>query len=131
MIQLDIPDITVKPYVRMTRRSKHVNKQALEYLASKGILSARIREQMTLQGMDMLPAKTPLKVIIRLYAPTSPGHGADLDNQIKAILDACNKEAFPDDRWVDQIEAYRFIGEKCHLHLCIKELVLGVNIFSD
>jgi len=122
MIQLDIPDITVKPYVRMTRYSKHVNKEALEYLASKGVLSSRIREQMNLQGKDKMPAKTPLKVVIRLYAPTSPGHGADLDNQVKAILDACNKEAFPDDRWVDQIDAQRFIGKECRLRLIIMQL---------
>jgi len=32
MIQIDIPDITIKPYVRMTRRGKYVSKQAQQYL---------------------------------------------------------------------------------------------------
>jgi crossover junction endodeoxyribonuclease RusA len=122
MIQLDIKDITIKPYVRMTQRGKYVNKQAQQYLASKGRLSARIREQMNLQGKDMMPAGTPLKVVIRLYAPTNPGHKADLDNQVKAILDACNKTAFPDDRWVDQIDAERFIGKECRLRLMIMQI---------
>lgn len=103
----------------MTRRGKYVSKQAQEYLASKDRLAFAIRNQMQLQNQSMLPEKTPLKVIIRLYAPTSPGHRCDLDNQIKAILDACNQIAFPDDRWVDQIDAQRFIGKDIRLRLTI------------
>lgn len=119
MIQLDIPDIRVKPYVRMTRRGKFVNKQAQEYLASKENLSTMIRNHMQFQGVEMLPGKTPLKVIIRLFVSTNPGHKCDLDNQIKAILDSCNKVAFPDDRWIDQIDAQRYIGDHEHLRLMI------------
>jgi Holliday junction resolvase RusA-like endonuclease len=76
---------------------------------------------MHIQGKHMMPAATPLQVVIRLYAPTNPGHKADLDNQVKAILDACNKTAFPDDRWVDQIDAQRFHGDECRLRLMIMQ----------
>lgn len=122
MIQIDIPDIRIKPYVRMTQRSKFVSPQAQEYLGSKGRLAARIKEQMQLQGKSMLPGKTPLKVVIRLYAPTNPGHKCDLDNQVKAILDSCNKIVFPDDRWVDQIDANRYIGQEHRLRLMVMKL---------
>lgn len=121
MIQLDIKDITIKPYVRMTRSGKWVKPEAQQYLASKGRLAARIREQLHLQGKEPYPGQTPLKVVIRLYAPTNPGHRCDLDNQVKAILDACNGVAFPDDRWVDQIDAQRFHGQECRLRLMIMQ----------
>lgn len=122
MIQLDIPDIIVKPYVRMTRKGMWVSEQAQEYLASKGRLAAHIKEQMNLQDKESMPRKTPLKIVIRLYAPTDPGHKCDFDNQVKAILDACNGNAFPDDRWVDQIDARRFIGQGPRLRLIIMPL---------
>jgi len=35
----------------------------------------------------------------------------DLDNEIKAILDACNKVVWVDDRWVDSITATRKRGD--------------------
>ena len=122
MIQIDIQNITIKPYVRMTQKGKWVKPEAQMYLASKGTLSSKIKEQMNLLGKDMLPAGIPLKVVIRLYAPTNPGHKCDLDNQVKAILDACNKIAFPDDRWVDQIDAQRYFGDECRLRLIIMQL---------
>ena len=106
----------------MTQRGKFVSRQAQQYLASKDRLATRIKEQMQLRGKSMLPGKTPLKVVIRLYAPTNPGHKCDLDNQIKAICDACNKIAFPDDRWVDQIDAHRYIGQEHRLRLMIMRL---------
>lgn len=119
MIQIDIPNIIIKPYVRMTRRGKYVSKQAQEYLASKDRLSIAIWQQMQYMDQQIMPGQKPLKVIIRLYAPTAPGHRCDLDNQIKAILDACNNVAFPDDRWVDQIDAQRYIGKESRLMLII------------
>ena len=119
MLHLDIPDVIVKPYVRMTRRGKYVNPEAQAYLASKSELSWRIKNAMQNQGVDRMPARTSLSVIIRLFAPSEPGHRCDLDNQVKAILDACNGITFPDDRWVDSIDAARRIGMDPRLFLYI------------
>jgi len=121
-IHLALPGVTVKPYVRMTRRGKFVDPQAQEYLASKATLSMRIKEEMINQGNEILPGQTPLQIVIRLSAPNNPGHKCDLDNQIKAILDSCNGIAFPDDRWVDDIDARRFIGDNPFLMLSITRL---------
>ena len=107
---LDIPGITIKPYVRMTQRGKYVSEQAQEYLASKAGLQEAIQAAMLEQGYAMLPAQTPLWVCIEVTVPSSQGHRADLDNILKAVLDACNGVAFPDDRWVDDISIVRKIG---------------------
>lgn len=119
---LDIPDIDIKPYVRMTRKGMWVSEQAQEYLASKGTLSSKIKEQMNLQGIDILPAKTPLKISITVYVHTSQGHRADVDNIGKAVLDSCNGIVYPDDRWVDVLDIKRIIGNDRHLCLCVEPL---------
>lgn len=126
--ELPLPDVIVKPYVRMTRRGKYVSLEAQEYLASKAELSYQIKQAMLAQGREMFPGQTPLSVVIALYAPSKPGHRCDLDNQVKAILDACNGIVFPDDRWVDWISAHRVIGMKPFLRLTVFEaLPLGVK----
>lgn len=120
-MHLDIPNITIKPYVRMTKRGKYVDPQAQEYMASKDELAYRIKTAMRAQNAEMLPAQTPLSVDLTVTVPTSQGHRADTDNIIKAVLDACNGIAFPDDRWVDCITAMRCIGKKPSLTLHIQE----------
>lgn len=106
-IRFRIDDIHIKPYVRMTQRGKYVNKQAQEYLTSKQILQVRMREKMQLAGYEMMPASEPLSVTIQVVAPVSQGHRADLDNIIKAVLDAGNDILYSDDRWIDTIIAHR------------------------
>ncbi|MDY6867462.1 MAG: hypothetical protein SVT56_06095, partial [Chloroflexota bacterium] len=69
MISLDLPGIIVKPYVRMTRRGKHVDPEAQEYLASKENLSWKVKETLQNQGLTMFPGQVPLQVTIRLFAP--------------------------------------------------------------
>ena len=122
MLRFEIPGIIVKPYVRMTRRGKYVNPKAQAYLTSKSELSWKIKNILQNPGYEMMPARTPLRVTIYLYVPSEPGHRCDLDNQVKAILDACNGIAFPDDRWVDAIEAERRIGVDPRLILYIKKI---------
>jgi Holliday junction resolvase RusA-like endonuclease len=115
-----IDDIHIKPYVRMTRRGKFVNPSAKEYLASKENLSLRIKVAMMENYDTMIPAKIPVKVIMKIGVDTSLGHRCDLDNLVKAVLDACNGIAFYDDRWVDEIWASRTIGDE-YLQLLIEE----------
>ena len=121
MIQIDIPDIFIKPAVRMTQHGKFVDPQAQQYLNNKATLITLIRNQMQQKGYEMMPAQTPLSVAIRVYTHTSQGHKADLDNIVKAILDGCQGIVFKDDRWIDRIEATRMIGEVERLQLLISE----------
>ena len=90
----------IKPYVRMTQRSKRVNPQAIEYISSQEALQLALRQQMREHGYKMLPGQTPVEVNI-FISPAN--HRRDLDNEAKAILDAMSGIVFPDDRWVDKL----------------------------
>lgn len=99
-----------KPYTRMTQRSKWVNPQAQEYLASKMVLGLQFSQQMALNEWEMLPGQTPLAVDIDIVS--RDGHRCDLDNQVKGLLDAAQNIVFLDDRWIDQITARREKGDR-------------------
>jgi Holliday junction resolvase RusA-like endonuclease len=95
----------IKPYVRMTRRGKWGSPQAREYLASKAAIQMQLRAQMAGRepfGREPLSVRLWIRVSERL-------HTKDLDNQIKAILDACNTIVWADDRWIDDISAVRYM----------------------
>lgn len=95
----------IKPYVRMTRRGKWTNPQAQEYLASKAAIQMQLKAQMAGRepfGREPLSVRLWIRVSERL-------HTKDLDNQIKAVLDACNGIVWADDRWVDAIHAQRYL----------------------
>jgi Holliday junction resolvase RusA-like endonuclease len=98
-----------------------VNPSAKEYLASKENLSLRIKVAMMENYNTMIPTKIPVKVIMKFGVSKSLGHRCDLDNLVKAVLDACNGIAFYDDRWVDEIWASRTIGKE-FLDLLIEEV---------
>ena len=120
-ITLDIDDIEIVPYVRMTRRGKFVSKRAQRYLASKDNITLRVKEQMQAQNYDMMPGQTPLWVCIDIHTPTSQGHKCDIDNLAKAVLDACNGVLWPDDRWIDDLSIDRKIGDKTYLGVSVGE----------
>jgi len=100
----------IKPYVRMTQRSKWVRgSQAQEYLASKTAIGMQLKNQKRHNGDGMFPRQTPLAAYITIWEPRG-FHNKDLDNQIKAILDSAQGIVFPDDRWIDRITAERLTG---------------------
>lgn len=103
-------DLAIKPYVRMTQRSKFADPQARQYLASKAMLSSALAAVMVDKGWTMLPERTPLRCVLTFFQPKRL-HGADLDNLAKAALDAAQGVVFRDDRWVDVIEADRWPGD--------------------
>ena len=106
----------IKPYVRMTRRGMWVDPQAQQYLASKDALARAMKSQMQAHGWDMLPEETPLLVNITI----SPAkHNRDLDNEVKALLDAAQGIVFKNDCWVDAITAVRGPGDKGRIILAI------------
>jgi len=91
-----------KPYVRMTQRGKWVKPEAQAYLASKEAHGWQFLQQMG--GEEVIPRGIPLMVTIVI---DPPNHRRDLDNEIKALLDAMQGIVFEDDRWVDRIYASR------------------------
>jgi len=97
------------PYVRMTRRGKYVSDRAQRYLNSQQVLAWWFNSQMTENGWGMI-ARTPIAVDITIQM-TGGLHRQDLDNQVKAILDAANGIVWSDDRWVDSLTARRILGD--------------------
>ncbi len=94
----------IVPYVRMTQRSKHADPRARRYLASQQALKIQLRQQMT-ERDDYEPLRRePLEVFLAFWWAN---HRQDLDNLVKAILDAASGIVWADDRWVDPIEASR------------------------
>ena len=57
------------------------------------------------------PPRMPLAVDISVTVPQSVGHRCDLDNLLKAILDAGRGILYADDRWIDSIVIDRRIGK--------------------
>jgi Holliday junction resolvase RusA-like endonuclease len=90
----------LKPYVRMTQKSKFCDPQAQEYLTSKSAIRLQAEQQMDAQPFD----KTPLRVTGLILTKSRRG---DLDNIIKAILDAFQGVVFVNDVWVDDIRFIR------------------------
>ena len=92
----------------MTQRSKFVNEQAQEYLASKMMLGYQLRQQM--DGNPMYPKGLPLSVIGKIVSSRGFGN-CDLDNQIKALLDSAQQIVYDNDRQIDDIHFRRVQGE--------------------
>ena len=99
-----------KPYVRMTQRGKFVRRQAQEYLASKDALKLQLTQEMI--DREMLPDRTPLKVFF-LIGHDHGFHNRDLDNEVKALLDAMQGIVFRNDCWIDEIKAIRLASSRC------------------
>lgn len=97
----------ITPYVRMTQGGKFSDPAAQRYLASQEALRVQMKAQMAAAGAEMLPAKTKLGV----DGWVGTDRKGDLDNIIKAILDAAQGIVFPDDRWVDFIIVHRVLIE--------------------
>jgi crossover junction endodeoxyribonuclease RusA len=92
------------PYVRMTQRGKWVRPDAQRYLASKARIAEQMREQM---GTRAPFGREPLSVTLDFCYSKGADHRRDLDNEIKALLDAANGIVYEDDRWIDGIIAWR------------------------
>ena len=95
------------PYVRMTQRGKFVKPAAKRYLNSKAALAWQMRQQM---GGRALFGREPLGVVITFGYERGADHRRDLDNEVKAVLDAANGVVWEDDRWVDVIHARRVLS---------------------
>ena len=100
----------VKPYVRMTQRSKFANPQAIQYLASKEAIAWQFKTAMAADVHAFWAAEVPLRVDIVFNVPNRK-NTCDIDNLIKAIFDAGNGIVWPDDRWIDAVSARRRLSD--------------------
>jgi Holliday junction resolvase RusA-like endonuclease len=103
----------------MTRRGKFVNKEAKESLTSQEAMSWQIKSQRN--GSDMLPARTPLRATLIVEQPRGL-HKFDLDNLLKATIDAAQGIAFENDLWIDELHAIRRPGKDYKTVLSIEPL---------
>jgi hypothetical protein len=88
------------PYVRMTQRSKHVDPDAIAYLASQDAIRWQLKQQMIDHGWEMLPESTPL--LMRLHFDIGHAmHKYDRGNIEKAVEDAAQGIVFKNDAWID------------------------------
>ncbi len=99
----------IVPYVRMTRRGKFVLERPMRYMASQDAIRYQCIERMREQGWEMLPSQTRLFVKITVFPARKVHHKQDLDNILKAILDAMQGVVFSNDLWVDQINISRAV----------------------
>ena len=109
----------IMPYVRMTQRGKFVKKDALEYQASQQALAWSLKSQMGIQLM--VRERLPFEIELEYHAPDI--YRYDLDNLIKAVLDAAQGIVFFDDRWCQCIKrAEKIRGESYALVFVVREV---------
>jgi len=114
---------TVVPYVRMTQRGKYVKPDAIRYCAAQKALKFLIDiAKRNLDCFDLyVPEKVPFCVRLEFYM--NKAHHCDLDNLVKAVLDAAQGILFKDDRYVDELVAVRIKTEsEPHVRLQIMPL---------
>jgi Holliday junction resolvase RusA-like endonuclease len=118
MIEMIIPE-TIVPYTRMTQRSKFVDRAAQKYLVNRETLRWYMRQAMACCDQEMYD-RTPLCCTLEFSMPKI--HKADLDNLIKAVLDAAQSVIFKNDRWVEHIVASQNLAEEPKLYFKVEEM---------
>lgn len=84
----------------------HMYRRARGHLAlTPEALAFRHAVRMIAMMQDVRPITGPVAVFIDVYRPRRRG---DLDNVLKAVLDALNGIAYRDDEQVEQINANRY-----------------------
>lgn len=91
------------PAVRMTQRSKWVNKQAIRYLEYKD----RVKLFAIASGVKPKEGEILVSMVFYFKDHKLP----DIDNLAKAILDSLNGIAYQDDRQVNIIWARRMFSK--------------------
>ena len=128
----------LQPYVRMTQRSMFVNKYAKQYLSSKANLKELIAyellgvqthmyvkkvkvggQKVDVESYYAIPPKTIFRMGAQIIYPIGKlKRKQDVDNLLKAILDAGNELIYEDDRWCDNAYVNRFEhGSRDRIHV--------------
>jgi crossover junction endodeoxyribonuclease RusA len=84
----------------------HIYRRARGHLSlTPEALAFRHAVRLIAQAQGVQPISGPVAVFLDVYRPRRRG---DLDNLLKAVLDACNGIAYEDDDQVIRIEANRY-----------------------
>ena len=115
---------TVVPYVRMTQKSKFVDPSAIRYMDSqkelKLLMSIANHNREYYQDW-LVPEKVQFCLLVTFYVNNL--HKCDLDNLVKAVLDAGQGILYKNDSWCDFIWASRHkIDHEPYFNLIIKPL---------
>lgn len=110
-IVIELGEVELIPYVRMTRRSMHVNKYAKAYVAQQKELRDGIGQILAGQGLESydglyIPNKTPFMLLLQIET-LKRIHRCDLDNMVKSSLDLCQGIVFANDSYCDAIISSR------------------------
>lgn len=92
----------IQPYTRTLRGQKYYDKKADQYFKSKENIFDQLLFTMMQNKWDKLPDKTPLFIGLRYTVPKRL-NGFDLDNVLKAVLDASQNVVFKNDLWIHAI----------------------------
>jgi len=99
-----IIDEHIQPYVRMTQRSKFVDQAAMHYIHNQRVIKFYMQQQLPANNFTIYES-TPLGCDLSFNLTQI--HKADLDNLIKAALDAGTGIIYTSDAWIDSISARR------------------------
>ena len=103
MISMTYTDLVV-PYVRVGR--ERWTQRATRYLASKDALATAIRQAAAAAGHDQPDDESRFAVGIGVTRRSRRAY--DLDNVVKAVMDAANQIVWKDDAQVNQIRADKY-----------------------
>ncbi len=109
------------PAVRMTHRSKFADPKAQEYLANQDVIAWQLKIQMMDSSWELIPNGTRLAVEAEVSMPEIE-RKQDLDNILKAILDAAQGIVFQNDCWFDLMKISRVQGEEYKARLEVHEI---------
>lgn len=98
----------IHPYVRMTQRSKFIDPTAMAYIHNQRVLKFYIKQQIP-SGNFLIFDKLPLGCDLSFNLTQL--HRADLDNLVKAVLDAGTGIIYTNDAWIDSISARRRLSD--------------------
>lgn len=109
----------IVPYVRMTQRSKYVDPQAIAYGISLQNLRNAIWEEVVTQRATPIPDRTPFEICVEWAGPKA--FKFDIDNMLKAVLDAAQSVMFRSDLWCIKAVATKQRSENLRTYIVIKE----------
>lgn len=114
---INIPEAVV-PYVRMTQRGKW-QARPREYLSNQQLLKWYLNQQCDTDEHEMYN-RIPLRVAVRFEVTRL--HKGDLDNLLKAVLDACEGIIYSNDCWIDSIITTRALAKEPNVYIAVERM---------
>ena len=112
----------IKPAVRMTQRSKYVNKQARAYLEWKNRFGWDVKTIRLKNDWHLIPMYAPVYLEINYYLPVERNIGRvadpsnfDTSNVLKAVEDAIQGIIYENDVQVEGSTIWRHFGAERYL----------------